>query len=67
MCFTLNDSGHVTMFTPFFPHTKRRSNIYYITGADPEFSVRGGSTENNGAERSEGEKFWGISCEKSRF
>ena len=39
-----------------------------ITGADPGFQVRGGGALKkiapSGGRR---EKFWGISCEKSRF
>jgi hypothetical protein len=39
----------------------------YITGADPGFQVKGAHLKKiapNGGRR---EKFWGISCEKSRF
>ena len=33
-------------------------------GADPGFQVRGGALKKSGGKR---EKFWGISCENSRF
>ena len=51
--------------------TKGQTTIYKtvrITGADPGFQVRGGGALKKIA-LSEGsrEKFWGISCEKSRF
>ena len=44
-------------------HWLHRTN----SGADPGFQVRGGVFKKNRAERREARKFWGISCEKSRF
>jgi hypothetical protein len=47
--------------------------LYYITiknlyaGADPGFQVRGGALKKIAASGGRREKFWGISCEKSRF
>ena len=37
------------------------------TGADPGFQVREGALKKIAPSRRRREKFWGISCEKSRF
>ena len=37
------------------------------TGVDPGFSVRGGALKKIAPSGGRREKFWGISCEKSRF
>jgi hypothetical protein len=37
------------------------------TGADPGFQVRGGALKKIAPSGGRLEKFWGISCEKSRF
>ena len=37
------------------------------TGADPEFQVREGALKKIAQRGRRCEKFWGISCEKSRF
>ena len=39
----------------------------HITGADPGFQVRGGALKIIAPSEGRCEKFWGISCEKSRF
>jgi hypothetical protein len=36
-------------------------------GTDPEFQVRGGALKKIAPSGGRREKFWGISCEKSRF
>ena len=36
-------------------------------GADPGFQVRGGALKKNAPSGRRREKFWGISCGKSRF
>ena len=43
--------------------------VYYIwlTGADPEFQVRGGALKKIAPSGGRRENIWGISCEKSRF
>ena len=38
-----------------------------VTGADPGFQVRGGAHKKIAPSGGRREKFWGISCEKSRF
>jgi hypothetical protein len=38
-----------------------------VTGADPGFQVRGGALKKIAPSGGRCEKFWGISCEKSRF
>ena len=38
-----------------------------ITGADPGFQVRGGALKKIAPSGGRREKFWGISCETSRF
>ena len=38
-----------------------------ISGADPGFQVRGGELKKIVLSGGRREKFWGISCEKSRF
>ena len=40
---------------------------YQDAGADPGFQVRGGALKKIAPSRGRSEKFWGISCEKSRF
>jgi hypothetical protein len=37
------------------------------TGADPGFQARVGALKKNAPSGGRREKFWGISCEKSRF
>jgi hypothetical protein len=37
------------------------------SGADPGFQVRGGALKKIAPSGGRCEKFWGISCEKSRF
>jgi len=37
------------------------------TGADPGFQVRGGALKKIASSGGRHEKFWGISCEKSRI
>ena len=57
------------------PHTITKMNdnmnmdniIARSTGADPGFQVRGGALKENAPSGGRREKFWGISCEKSRF
>jgi hypothetical protein len=39
----------------------------YDSGADPGFQVRGGALKKNAPSGGRRDKFWGISCEKSRF
>ena len=39
----------------------------YILGADPGFQVRRDALQKNAPSGGRREKFWGISCEKSRF
>jgi hypothetical protein len=41
--------------------------IFAKLGADPGFQVRGGVLKNIAPSGGRREKFWGISCEKSRF
>ena len=41
--------------------------IWWSTGADPGFQVRGGALKKIAPSRGRRENFWGISCEKSRF
>ena len=38
-----------------------------LSGADPGFQVRGGVLKKIASSGGRREKFWGISCEKSRF
>ena len=38
-----------------------------VSGADPGFQVRGGVLKKIAPSGGRREKFWGISCEKSRF
>ena len=40
---------------------------HMLTGADPGFQVRGGAFKKIAPSGGRREKFWGISCEKSRF
>jgi hypothetical protein len=49
--------------------TKQTNNDPQITGADPGFQVGGGEGRLKKIAPSGGrrEKYWGISCEKSRF
>ena len=42
-------------------------NMIYISGADPEFQVRGAHLKKTAPSGGRRENFWGISCEKSRF
>jgi hypothetical protein len=39
----------------------------YLAGTDPGFQVRGGALKQIAPSGGRREKFWGISCEKSRF
>ena len=41
--------------------------MFANAGADPGFKVRGGALKENAPSGGRREKFWGISCEKSRF
>ena len=41
--------------------------ITYISGVDPGFQVRGGALKKIAPSGGRRDKFWGISCEKSRF
>ena len=43
------------------------TNAFPNTGADPGFQVRGGALKKIAPSGGRREKFWGISCEKSRF
>jgi hypothetical protein len=38
-----------------------------VPGADPGFQVTGGALKKIGPSGGRREKFWGISCKKSRF
>jgi hypothetical protein len=40
---------------------------HMLTGADPGFQVRGGAFKKIAPSGGRREKFWGISCAKSRF
>ena len=58
----------------FSPVSKPHTHITYmlrqctsIAGADPGFQVRGGALKKIAPSGGRREKFWGISCEKSRF
>jgi hypothetical protein len=41
--------------------------FHAISGADPGFQVRGGALKKIAPSGGRREKFWGISCEKSRL
>jgi hypothetical protein len=41
--------------------------MFANAGADPGFKVKGGALKENAPSGGRREKFWGISCEKSRF
>ena len=41
--------------------------LFSIAGAEPGFQVRGGALKKIAPSGGRCEKFWGISCEKSRF
>ena len=44
-----------------------RSSYNIIAGADPGFQVSGGALKKIAPSGGRREKFWGISCEKTRF
>ena len=41
--------------------------MYYETGTDPGFQVRGGALKKIAPSGGRRENFWGISCKKSLF
>ena len=43
------------------------THIWWCSGADPGFQVRGGALKKVAPSRGRREHCWGISCEKSRF
>jgi hypothetical protein len=43
------------------------SGDVYMSGADPEFEVRGGAVKQFAPSGGRRKICWGISCEKSRF
>ena len=45
----------------------RETHSRLTAGADPGFQVRGGALKKIAPSGGRREKFWGISCEKSRF
>jgi hypothetical protein len=62
---------YMTAHSPGFVRLYRHFNFEWwglsVSGADPEFQVRGGALKKIAPSGGRRENCWGISCEKSRF